>query len=191
SANDDSSDPHKATQPGNDEHNRWQHFWQRLRHTFWRVVEWQHTPHYLIAFFTLFLVIFAYYAWDESSKGTIALQGQLTELRNQQRPWVYAAAVQPAGRISLENGMYFVPLIVTIQNKGHLPAFSVVQKTDATIMAIGQKSISSVQNVICDNYRQLPPEEGVGDTIFPEQRIIHGGFRSDDYPRVEQKNGRN
>ena len=36
--------------------------------------------------------------------------GQLREMQTEQRPWVYAAHVVPAGRISFEVTKYFVPL---------------------------------------------------------------------------------
>jgi hypothetical protein len=72
-------------------------------------------PHYLIALFTFLLVCFAYYAWDESTKGTAALQGQLAVLHQQQRPWI---------------GMGFVaypPDATQLQfkNAGRSPAFNV------------------------------------------------------------------
>jgi hypothetical protein len=54
-------------------------------------------PQYLIASFTLTLAIFAYYAWDEATRGTAALkeqaktlQGQLDEMKAEARPWVTA-----------------------------------------------------------------------------------------------------
>jgi hypothetical protein len=40
-------------------------------------------PHFLIAVFTLFLAVFAFFAWRESQEGTAALQGQLNELKRQ------------------------------------------------------------------------------------------------------------
>jgi len=56
----------------------------------WRWVAWcackiglnqPHAPHWFIAFFTLLLAVFAYYAWDESTQTTKALQGQLKATR--------------------------------------------------------------------------------------------------------------
>ncbi|MGH6840935.1 MAG: hypothetical protein ACREDV_02420 [Methylocella sp.] len=38
-------------------------------------------PIYLTAIFTAFLAAFAYYAWDEATRGTRALQGQLDEMK--------------------------------------------------------------------------------------------------------------
>ena len=73
-------------------------------------------PHYLTALFTLALVLFAYYAWDESTRGTAALQGQLSVLRAQQRPWVGVGFVgYPPDQ----------PPQLQFKNAGNSPAFKV------------------------------------------------------------------
>jgi hypothetical protein len=38
------------------------------------------------------------------------MRGQLEEMRSEQRPWVYASDLIPAGRIVLEQGQYAIPL---------------------------------------------------------------------------------
>lgn len=43
-------------------------------------------PGFLGALFTLLLAIFAYKAWDESTRGTKALEGQLKAIQTDQRP---------------------------------------------------------------------------------------------------------
>lgn len=126
----------------------------------------------------------AWQAWLTRNQLIIA-QGQLDEMQKEQRPWVYAALVAPAGHISLEDGRYFVPLKVSIRNIGHRPAFSVVQKTDATIIKMGTSS-RSISNAVCDDYRRQLADSNIGDAIFPGQTITHGGFTHDDYPRVEK-----
>ena len=45
-------------------------------------------PHYLTALFTLLLVCFAYRAWDESTRATAALQGQLGAMLAERRPYI-------------------------------------------------------------------------------------------------------
>jgi hypothetical protein len=45
-------------------------------------------PHYLTAVFTLALAVFACFAWVESQRTTHALQGQLTALKAEQRPFI-------------------------------------------------------------------------------------------------------
>src|ERR1019366_9899951 len=62
-------------------------------------------PVYLTAIFTAFLVVFAYYAWDEATRGTKAMQGQLEILKNDQRPWVGApteikTSIAPGGNVT-------------------------------------------------------------------------------------------
>jgi len=111
--------------------------------------------------------------------------GQLNEMQAEQRPWVYAANIEPAGRIVFVEGQYAVPLKFTIKNTGHLPAFFVAPKTSATVLKIGM-STKRVQNEICDEYRKTPVANG-GDTVFAGQVITHGGFTSDDYPTVLKK----
>jgi hypothetical protein len=46
-------------------------------------------PHYLIAVFTLGLAIFAYKAWDESTRGTKALEDQVKAMQADQRPYIW------------------------------------------------------------------------------------------------------
>lgn len=49
-----------------------------------------------------------------------SINGQLNEMQAEQRPWVYAADVQPAGRIVLADGRYAIPLKFSIQEYGSL-----------------------------------------------------------------------
>jgi hypothetical protein len=74
-------------------------------------------PVYLTAIFTAFLVLFAYYAWDEATRGTKAIQGQLEILKDGQRPWVGApteikTSVAPGGKVTF---------IQIFRNVGHTP----------------------------------------------------------------------
>src|ERR1700730_2672191 len=52
-------------------------------------------PIYLTALFTAFLATFAYYAWDEATRGTRAMQGQLHEMEAEQRPWIKIEKIAP------------------------------------------------------------------------------------------------
>ena len=54
-------------------------------------------------------------------------RSQLNEMQAEQRPWVYATDIEPAGRIVFADRLYAVPLRFSIKNTGHLPAFFVVQ----------------------------------------------------------------
>ena len=85
-------------------------------------------PHYLVAAFTLALAVFAYYAWDEATRGTKALQGQLDVLRTQQRAWVAPrgfASPPPnfANRIDL-----YTEATLGIENVGKEPALKVAEE---------------------------------------------------------------
>jgi hypothetical protein len=60
---------------------------------------------------------FAYYAWDEATRGTKAIQGQLEILKDGQRPWVGApteikTSVAPGGKVTF---------IQIFRNVGHAP----------------------------------------------------------------------
>ncbi len=112
--------------------------------------------------------------------------GQLNEMRSEQRPWLYASDIAIAGRIvSVEEyGVYAIPLKFSIKNTGHLPAFSVVQKTAATILKVGQSTMS-VTNDVCDSFRNSSDKGGM--TMFANQTVTHGGFTSDDYPVVSKQ----
>jgi hypothetical protein len=46
-------------------------------------------PHYLTAFFTFLLGVFALFAWIETRKGTQAIEGQLAIMRMEQAPFVW------------------------------------------------------------------------------------------------------
>ena len=51
-------------------------------------------PAYLTAIFTALLAIFAYEAWEESTRGTRALEGQLRAMQSDQRPYVTASITE-------------------------------------------------------------------------------------------------
>jgi hypothetical protein len=62
----------------------------------WGAIRDQHNlPHFLIAAFTLLLVIFAYSAWRESIRTTAALEEQIKVLKEGDRPFLYDTAVSP------------------------------------------------------------------------------------------------
>jgi hypothetical protein len=113
------------------------------------------------------------------------MRGQLEEMQTEQRPWVYAVDIVPAGRIVLVEGQYALPLKFSIKNTGHLPAFSVVPKTSASVLPIGSAT-TSIKNGICDGYRDSPTTK-TGTTIFAGQTITQGGFTSDHYPLISKR----
>ena len=77
-------------------------------------------PHFLAAAFTLVLAVFAIIAWKESRRGTRALEGQLREMREEQRPWVgidvASASAKPGETLNA---------LVTVKNAGKTPALNV------------------------------------------------------------------
>jgi hypothetical protein len=77
-------------------------------------------PHYLTALFTLLLAIFAYAAWREATHGTRALQGQLSAMEADQRPWVGIEGLQGEAQPGQD---FFAS--ATIKNVGKSPAFNV------------------------------------------------------------------
>jgi hypothetical protein len=52
-------------------------------------------PHYLTAFFTFLLGVFAFFAWIETRKGTQAIEGQLAIMRTEEMPFIWTMAVLP------------------------------------------------------------------------------------------------
>lgn len=99
----------------------------------WAFFEWgyrsvrDHFPHYLIALFTLLLAIFAYFAWDEATISTTALQGQLNEARKatiaNNRAWLGVVSMVLASPV--ENGKP-IDFSVRMENTGKSPALHAV-----------------------------------------------------------------
>ena len=110
------------------------------------------------------------------------MQGQLDEMHAEQRPWVYANSVTPAGHIILTDGRYVIPLKFSITNTGHLPAFFVTPTTSAAVIAVGSGSTLAIRNDVCNDYRNSADK--IGTTVFPGQTVSHGGFTAGDYPSV-------
>jgi hypothetical protein len=80
-------------------------------------------PSYLTAAFTLLLALFAYYAWDEATHGTRTLQGQLSAMREEQRPWV-KADIEIASDLTFSSSSGYVTIRYKVKNVGRSPAFN-------------------------------------------------------------------
>jgi hypothetical protein len=115
-------------------------------------------PAYLTGAFTLALAIFAYNAWNESIRGTAALQeqattlqGQLNELKAEARPWVTAlnqiTTMQPLTFDDAAATFYFR---LTIKNGGKSLATRIVTLIEAFA-------------------KPLPPEFGDYSAITPRR----------------------
>jgi hypothetical protein len=120
-------------------------------------------PHWVTAVFTLALVVLAYCAWDESKRGTKAFEGQLdqmkeqlTELRNEQRPWV---ALSDIKAVAPKSGEAYV-IAVTIINAGKTPAL----KTRAIFVA---NLLSKAEPPPLMNEPCLESVCGQGEVFFP------------------------
>jgi hypothetical protein len=74
-------------------------------------------PLHLTWIFTAFLALFAYNAWDEATHGTVALQGQLRTMQEDQRPWVGAPEITPH-----VDGNGIVTFTHVFRNVGRSPA---------------------------------------------------------------------
>jgi len=96
----------------------------------WRSIAAHHSaPHWAAAAFTLLLagvtlglVFFAKHAFDESQKTTQALERQIQEMRDEQRPWVGLQSF-PQPPLPRFNEDYIVQL--SFANGGKTPAFKV------------------------------------------------------------------
>jgi hypothetical protein len=148
--------PDAKTDSSGDEANRWPRTRAIIRSTIcWIALQFRDNfPHYLIPFFTLLLVIFAWYAWEEAKEGTKALRGQLDVLRAEQRPWVSLGGlgINDVNRRPAVGQDFYI--FVNWRNFGRDPAFH----TKVTY------KFSTTQPMI-----PLPPCEncGDGDVMLP------------------------
>jgi len=95
-----------------------------------------------------------------------AAQDQLTELRDEQRPWL-AVSVRLSGNITITNGKIIIPTEISVTNTGHEPAFQVVE-------------LPEVSPVNAENFARIPQRvqyvkattellihRGLGTVVFP------------------------
>ena len=79
------------------------------------------------------------------------MRGQLNEMRDEQRPWIYAAGIKLADRLSVDANGIRISLLFRVTNVGHLPA----TQTDISLSALpaipshGEKTFTDVARDTC------------------------------------------
>jgi hypothetical protein len=109
-------------------------------------------------------VIAAAFTWH-------ATQGQLEELRSEQRPGVYADVVPSGPIVRNIAGGYTIQVAFVVHNTGHLPAMYVWPAAGGMV----QPSVSQLvdgQNFACRQRDAVPYQIGTnGNTVFPGQTL--------------------
>ena len=100
------------------------------------------------------------------------MQNQLTEMKSEQRPWIYAEVGIGGKFYQTQSGDIGVPLIFKIHNTGHLPALFVEANIEGTISGedgnLGSNLAKATQRKNCiDNTSRAKNNYGVG--VFPNQ----------------------
>lgn len=109
----------------------------------------------------------------DSARQQKVLTEQISEMRAEQRAWVYAD-LTPAGKFFWnESGRLSVPILFTLHNTGHLPAQSVWVKLAAHagpyFYVPGQDMKSSQQRVCSEALRDYGTAVPTGVVVFPGQ----------------------
>jgi hypothetical protein len=129
------------------------------------------------------------------------MQGQLEEMRYEQRPWIYAD-IGPGGRIfrNQSGGLTFT-VAFRFHNIGHLPAMYVSPDIEGYLSGeggvVGSQTVRERQRKRCGLSLQQPngPDQ-IGVTVFPGQSVLFGASigittdEIDDVRKRDQKIGR-
>jgi hypothetical protein len=113
-----------------------------------------------------------YYAWNEATYGTKALQGQLEVLRADQRPWVYDKGAKIWTNLFIYEDHAIFTIAFLLENVGKSPARGVnIQGTFLFTNGSATEAYAGYQ--VCDLSRELPPKAVPGRVIFPNQSAPH------------------
>lgn len=109
----------------------------------------------------------------DSARQQRVLTEQVSEMRAEQRAWVYAD-LTPAGKFFWnQSGRLSVPILFTLHNTGHLPAQSVWVKLEAHagpyFYVPGQDMKSSEQRVCSEALQEYRAAVHTGVAVFPGQ----------------------
>ncbi len=148
---------------------------------FLRCIRHESAPHWSIAALTLILAIFAYRAWDESTRATAALQGQLAAMRVDQRPYIYLVnpGIGPEFRFS-STGESRIVWNIALSNYGKGIAYN-INSTDYLLIGEDVYRISDPepkQSALVDNIGiSLPPTGSYFQTIMSRPGIDEAYFK--------------
>jgi hypothetical protein len=144
-----------------------------------------HAPHWIIALFTFVLAVFAFFAWVESTRTTVALQGQLDVLKAQQRPFLYYAdavggPVTGLPNFSKETGQIVWNFVYL--NFGHSVAYRV---SPEMYIRVGEDKFQpSLPPINKPSHIDLPPGSPKWATAFSRK-----GFNEDYFNSLMKQDG--
>lgn len=117
------------------------------------------------------------------------LWNQLTEMRNEQRPWIYAEPYTGGPIIGNLSEGFAIQIGFRFQNIGHSPAFYVMPDVEGYLSGepnpVGGVIAREIQKTRCDReFRQ--PVANSGTTVFPGQKADQGlGYVFIQKPKIE------
>jgi hypothetical protein len=103
------------------------------------------------------------------------MKGQLDEMRDEQRPWVYSDVPVFLRSITQNrNGVWEINIQFTLHNTGHLPAFNVTYVLDSPIPVM-----ATPDTIVKYQHEKCTTQEGentiaTGYTVFPGQVVKDG-----------------
>jgi len=104
------------------------------------------------------------------------MQGQLNEMKVEQRPWVYADIGVGGAIYRNQGGGVTIPIVFALHNTGHLPASYVYPDIEAILPAgVGSKIAKERQQKRCAPIlQQAAVSDQIGTTVFPGQTVKFG-----------------
>lgn len=121
---------------------------------------WSSIATVVIAFFTFVTIGVGVAQWW-------VLSGTLSEMRAEQRPWVYSVGTALGDPVSIDSNGFRISLLIDVKNVGHLPAMKVFPILSATPMMPTHilTELPGVERKICNQATGV-----LGATIFPGEK---------------------
>jgi hypothetical protein len=139
-------------------------------------------PLHLTWLFTVVLAVFAYGAWREAVKGTLAIQGQLDAMRSEQRPWarvdIHTANFPPFDPTGDPRGVAAIPISSTITSAGHAPLFGAKARSWPFIVGTSGEDFFVAWKKDCAKFRTEDREDpwDQGALLFPGDSFTDGNL---------------
>jgi hypothetical protein len=125
------------------------------------------------------------------------MKGTLDEMRDEQRPWVYADLEIGGRPYRTQSDGFGFPIKFVLHNTGHLPALYVSPDIEGYLSGgDGQSAVTSIrdrQKKRCDSPLQQPTaSDQIGVTVFPNQTVPFGtgiGISATEVDVVKKRSG--
>jgi hypothetical protein len=91
------------------------------------------------------------------------LRSQVDEMRDEQRPWVFAQVIGMSGKVARHADGMTVPLSFVLTNSGHLPASYVWVNLEPISLSLGVSEYASRERTVCNDVQI----KNSGIAIFP------------------------